>query len=157
MVSVEAIVYMLLNLFCFIYMERNELIFFHVLSLYDPSVYRITCFFFFQAEDGIRDLYVTGVQTCALPICIDMAIFGEPAREMLAVRPHHNNEIAACEAALDAGRPGREQAAAFIKCLRRALVDMDRTLGGESAAQPRLARRRALLAEEQRAAPRRRE
>src|SRR6267378_2290021 len=26
--------------------------------------------FFFQAEDGIRDLYVTGVQTCALPISI---------------------------------------------------------------------------------------
>src|SRR5690349_23025610 len=27
-------------------------------------------FFFFQAEDGIRDLYVTGVQTCALPISV---------------------------------------------------------------------------------------
>src|SRR5256885_8166214 len=27
-------------------------------------------FFFFQAEDGIRDYKVTGVQTCALPICI---------------------------------------------------------------------------------------
>src|SRR5204862_4709686 len=27
-------------------------------------------FFFFQAEDGIRDLYVTGVQTCALPIWV---------------------------------------------------------------------------------------
>src|SRR5256886_4150540 len=26
------------------------------------------CVFFFQAEDGIRDLTVTGVQTCALPI-----------------------------------------------------------------------------------------
>src|SRR5947207_8456900 len=26
------------------------------------------CFFFFQAEDGIRDHCVTGVQTCALPI-----------------------------------------------------------------------------------------
>src|SRR5256886_13012382 len=26
------------------------------------------CIFFFQAEDGIRDLTVTGVQTCALPI-----------------------------------------------------------------------------------------
>src|SRR5215813_12356347 len=26
--------------------------------------------FFFQAEDGIRDADVTGVQTCALPICI---------------------------------------------------------------------------------------
>src|SRR5581483_12159914 len=27
-------------------------------------------FFFFQAEDGIRDIGVTGVQTCALPIYI---------------------------------------------------------------------------------------
>src|SRR5260370_38812817 len=27
--------------------------------------------FFFQAEDGIRDSSVTGVQTCALPISID--------------------------------------------------------------------------------------
>src|SRR5690606_3791496 len=27
------------------------------------------CAFFFQAEDGIRDFHVTGVQTCALPIC----------------------------------------------------------------------------------------
>src|SRR5690349_24210501 len=31
-------------------------------------------FFFFQAEDGIRDLYVTGVQTCALPISFLEAI-----------------------------------------------------------------------------------
>src|SRR5699024_12224400 len=29
----------------------------------------LVCFFFFQAEDGIRDRNVTGVQTCALPIC----------------------------------------------------------------------------------------
>src|SRR6478752_519952 len=28
----------------------------------------LACFFFFQAEDGIRDVAVTGVQTCALPI-----------------------------------------------------------------------------------------
>src|SRR2546421_1457037 len=28
----------------------------------------VILFFFFQAEDGIRDLIVTGVQTCALPI-----------------------------------------------------------------------------------------
>src|SRR2546430_10000113 len=32
------------------------------------------CFFFFQAEDGIRDLTVTGVQTCALPI--SLAVLG---------------------------------------------------------------------------------
>src|SRR2546421_2514055 len=42
-------------------------------------------FFFFQAEDGIRDLIVTGVQTCALPILpgerIDLLLFthGAPA------------------------------------------------------------------------------
>src|SRR3954467_273391 len=29
------------------------------------------CCFFFQAEDGIRDYRVTGVQTCALPICLN--------------------------------------------------------------------------------------
>src|SRR5256885_5084779 len=33
----------------------------------------ITIFFFFQAEDGIRDYKVTGVQTCALPIYIEEA------------------------------------------------------------------------------------
>src|SRR3989442_4616123 len=31
------------------------------------------CFFFFQAEDGIRDADVTGVQTCALPISSSQA------------------------------------------------------------------------------------
>src|SRR3989440_9377043 len=35
--------------------------------------------FFFQAEDGIRDLIVTGVQTCALPIS-----FRHPARPRVA-------------------------------------------------------------------------
>src|SRR2546430_5872118 len=34
------------------------------------SIYR-RYHFFFQAEDGIRDLTVTGVQTCALPIIVD--------------------------------------------------------------------------------------
>src|SRR5436305_7994656 len=32
--------------------------------------YLFLCFFFFQAEDGIRDADVTGVQTCALPILV---------------------------------------------------------------------------------------
>src|SRR2546425_12739258 len=32
-------------------------------------MYCFVFFFFFQAEDGIRDKLVTGVQTCALPIC----------------------------------------------------------------------------------------
>src|SRR5438874_7763900 len=40
------------------------IIFFFLLFFYFVFFF----FFFFQAEDGIRDLYVTGVQTCALPI-----------------------------------------------------------------------------------------
>src|SRR5690606_40142823 len=41
-------------------------------------------FFFFQAEDGIRDFHVTGVQTCALPICPRNSGFrsqGSPAKK----------------------------------------------------------------------------
>src|SRR2546430_2792902 len=36
----------------------------------EPALLHVVFFFFFQAEDGIRDLTVTGVQTCALPILI---------------------------------------------------------------------------------------
>src|SRR5256885_3713146 len=36
-------------------------------------------FFFFQAEDGIRDYKVTGVQTCALPICSTLTACHEQA------------------------------------------------------------------------------
>src|SRR5712664_2487264 len=40
-------------------------------------------FFFFQAEDGIRDLIVTGVQTCALPISRDAKfVFAANATEL---------------------------------------------------------------------------
>src|SRR5256886_17520260 len=47
-------------------------------------------FFFFQAEDGIRDLTVTGVQTCALPIshqaaAIEVARFLEAHRRVKKV------------------------------------------------------------------------
>src|SRR6266496_4506276 len=45
------------------------------------------CFlFFFQAEDGIRDLYVTGVQTCALPISLAVLELFAQARQA-RVRP----------------------------------------------------------------------
>src|SRR2546427_6545640 len=47
----------------------------------------VSFFFFFQAEDGIRDLTVTGVQTCALPI--------------LAVPPDILQEAAATPIALE--------------------------------------------------------
>src|SRR5207245_3143649 len=38
------------------------------LCIVSLSTLVVLCFFFFQAEDGIRDATVTGVQTCALPI-----------------------------------------------------------------------------------------
>src|SRR2546430_5955812 len=41
-----------------------------VITMYSLGVVLESFFFFFQAEDGIRDLTVTGVQTCALPIWI---------------------------------------------------------------------------------------
>src|SRR6185436_20297222 len=43
----------LISYFCYIFISRNTV---------------CSSFFFFQAEDGIRDDLVTGVQTCALPI-----------------------------------------------------------------------------------------
>src|SRR2546422_2473118 len=40
----------------------------HLLTLWVCKLLLLVCIFFFQAEDGIRDVAVTGVQTCALPI-----------------------------------------------------------------------------------------
>src|SRR5260370_25245935 len=52
-----------------------------------------SCFFFFQAEDGIRDSSVTGVQTCALPISF-LPDDGEDRRgsgEQMAKRARRNH------------------------------------------------------------------
>src|SRR5438046_7202391 len=48
------------------------------------------CFFFFQAEDGIRDWSVTGVQTCALPI-FQVLARARSARKRSAVRQTERN------------------------------------------------------------------
>src|SRR2546430_6997342 len=56
------------------------------------AVCMLICFFF-QAEDGIRDLTVTGVQTCALPISRghfrDLALMQHDAAEELDIKWHH--------------------------------------------------------------------
>src|SRR2546429_10006544 len=50
--------------------------------------YTTKFFFFFQAEDGIRDVAVTGVQTCALPIAfLDATTTGEAIDEVRAEQP----------------------------------------------------------------------
>src|SRR5438034_7786261 len=44
------------------------------------SLFLVVFLFFFQAEDGIRDHCVTGVQTCALPILVVVALSGDGTR-----------------------------------------------------------------------------
>src|SRR5690606_39420060 len=54
----------------------------------------------FQAEDGIRAFHVTGVQTCALPIFVDLQHPTRPSRRRpgCRTRPYHHR--------LHAARPG---------------------------------------------------
>src|SRR5215213_7201465 len=48
-------------------------------------IYFSNFYFFFQAEDGIRDWSVTGVQTCALPISLAAGMLSEAAAQTTAV------------------------------------------------------------------------
>src|SRR2546430_12639243 len=64
-------------------------------------------FFFFQAEDGIRDLTVTGVQTCALPIfsVIDELPPGRtPVQTVVVPEPRRVEVVARIAEACRAGR-----------------------------------------------------
>src|SRR5690606_40879705 len=45
--------------------------------------------FFFQAEDGIRDFHVTGVQTCALPILVPLNSRNTPPNSKIRSRPEN--------------------------------------------------------------------
>src|SRR2546425_6954600 len=70
-------------------------------------------FFFFQAEDGIRDKLVTGVQTCALPISRGDPAHGRqsagaPAREA-GGRPRGPRQRAAAEGRRGGGRGRRSE------------------------------------------------
>src|SRR5256885_2892441 len=55
---------------------------------FDGRIDVVDYFFFFQAEDGIRDYKVTGVQTCALPIS-RFANGGEEHAHRPAIRRQH--------------------------------------------------------------------
>src|SRR5690606_6181089 len=70
------------------------------------AVYRMWFFFFFfQAEDGIRDFHVTGVQTCALPISVEVVrdyeqtifdeldLYREAANASLLKRNFHDSPV----------------------------------------------------------------
>src|SRR5256885_5142215 len=52
-----------------------------------PVVTTKLLFFFFQAEDGIRDYKVAGVQTCALPIFQEVLLTVDAARRLVVAMP----------------------------------------------------------------------
>src|SRR2546422_975049 len=54
-------------------------------------------FFFFQAEDGIRDVAVTGVQMCALPICEMRGLVEEINGRLTAVAQGTDTLLASAE------------------------------------------------------------
>src|SRR5436309_10854137 len=60
--------------------------------------------FFFQAEDGIRDFHVTGVQTCALPIfgaALERALGVAAPGEVLDGPPDHGTDVGQVRGARD--------------------------------------------------------
>src|SRR5256884_6193567 len=78
---------------------------------------RYFVFFFFQAEDGIRDVAVTGVQTCALPICVNEVdhMAGTHTVDQITQRSAENERQAAAQQPLRAGlqssQPGNDRPA----------------------------------------------
>src|SRR5690606_40493317 len=79
-------------------------------------------FFFFQAEDGIRDFHVTGVQTCALPICgatAFLAALAERLHARLRDVPRLTGAPHSPEASLRTGQGScRDFAVLFVSCCR---------------------------------------
>src|SRR2546430_6128928 len=72
------------------------------------SHYVCLFFFFFQAEDGIRDLTVTGVQTCALPIYSVAAV--SPSSATAACKKKTHYRVLQCEFHLSGQAGGGSQA-----------------------------------------------
>src|SRR3712207_8915283 len=64
-------------------------------------------FFFFQAEDGIRDIGVTGVQTCALPIFVNIRV-ASPT-EARSLNPSAENKLTSSAWSKLTSASGREK------------------------------------------------
>src|SRR5439155_16579076 len=102
-------------------------------------------FFFFQAEDGIRDGHVTGVQTCALPISVPLGGRGGPdrcarARALGRVDAGVRKLVDEARAALQAPRiraRSRNRAAGIADAARARRRERLAPAGGERVARAR--------------------
>src|SRR5260221_4913852 len=86
----------------------------------------VSFFFFFQAEDGIRDHCVTGVQTCALPIF---------AALLLAASTSSLTTLALAPGALNTGTPRWDIAATAMLLVPAPARPMARTLAATASAR----------------------
>src|SRR5207244_9788789 len=95
-----------------------------------------TSFFFFQAEDGIRDDLVTGVQTCALPILLGKTLEPRPGSlEIARVAADHGCQ----RALLRADRPAADRRVQIGRASCRERVEMP---GGAVALKQKATRAR---------------
>src|SRR5438874_12883238 len=87
-------------------------------------------FFFFQAEDGIRDLYVTGVQTCALPIsssrCSTAWSAERSGPSTLCLDRASTRSCASPTRSDHSSAPGHRPAASRQRQVRSAMTDIQR-------------------------------
>src|SRR5256884_5920966 len=106
------------------------------------------CCFFFQAEDGIRDVAVTGVQTCALPISLKWLLDHGADPNCPSPRPKYagtaldyvigtygrSPELGACmDALLDAGGTTKHNVPLVLDLLRSRLDRLAEQLDADPA------------------------
>src|SRR2546422_4836503 len=94
------------------------------MCFFSVSLRIFTIFFFFQAEDGIRDVAVTGVQTCALPIW-SLAILAFAIAAFAALDAHAHRSIGV----IAASELGIVAFYVIIAFARRVQADHERTRG----------------------------
>src|SRR5437773_1728328 len=80
-------------------------------------------FFFFQAEDGIRDRDVTGVQTCALPILPSDGVSRSPRIESKVVLPQPDGPAIETYSPVRISRWIPERACVSTSSVRKTFLD----------------------------------
>src|SRR5436305_7314982 len=100
-----------------------------------PKIYCVVCVFFFQAEDGIRDADVTGVQTCALPIscCSGQEVI--PFGSLVAV--HNSSTVQIVGRELDRDFVSRQDANKVLEIGRASCRERVWISGGGGAVKKR--------------------